>query len=80
VLSLENVKWEDPSSTTSETEARLGKYTPSLLTVFCSWIEMLFNPRNAVEQRISQFMRFIHPYLAFITYRFHVEKAREIGK
>lgn len=40
---------------------------------------MLFNPRNAVEQRISQFMRFIHPYLAFITYRFHVEKAREIG-
>jgi hypothetical protein len=24
-------------------------------------------------------MRFIHPYLAFITYRFHVEKSREIG-
>jgi len=41
---------------------------------------MLFNPRNAVEQRISQFMRLIHPYLAFITYRFHVEKSREIGK
>jgi hypothetical protein len=24
-------------------------------------------------------MRFFHPYLAFVTYRFHVEKAREIG-
>ena len=24
-------------------------------------------------------MRFMHPYLAFVTYRFHVEKAREIG-
>jgi hypothetical protein len=24
-------------------------------------------------------MRFIHPYIAFVTYRFHVEKAREIG-
>ena len=24
-------------------------------------------------------MRAIHPYLAFITYRFHVEKAREAG-
>ena len=40
---------------------------------------MLFNPRSPVEQRVSQVMRFIHPYLAFITYRFHVEKAREIG-
>jgi hypothetical protein len=25
-------------------------------------------------------MRFIHPYLFHITYRFHVEKAREAGK
>jgi hypothetical protein len=24
-------------------------------------------------------MRFMHPYLAFVTYRFLVEKAREIG-
>ena len=40
---------------------------------------MLFNPRSPVEQRVSQVMRFLHPYLAFITYRFHVEKAREIG-
>ena len=29
---------------------------------------------------ISNTMRIIHPYLAFITYRFHVEKCREIGK
>jgi hypothetical protein len=43
------------------------------------WIEMLFNPRSPIEQRVSQFMRFVHPYIAFITYRFHVEKAREIG-
>jgi len=24
-------------------------------------------------------MKFMHPYIAFITYRFHVEKARENG-
>ena len=40
----------------------------------------MFNPRNQVELYVSNFMRFMHPYLAFITYRFHVEKAREIGK
>jgi len=39
----------------------------------------LFNPRNQFELYVSNFMRFCHPYLAFITYRFHVEKAREIG-
>jgi len=43
------------------------------------WIEMLFSPRNATEMRISQFMRFVHPYIAWVTYRFHVEKSREIG-
>jgi len=43
------------------------------------WIELLFNPRNKVEMQVSNFMRFAHPYLAFVTYRFHVEKAREIG-
>lgn len=43
------------------------------------WIEMLFNPRNQVEVYVSQAMRFLHPYIAYITYRFHVEKAREIG-
>ena len=41
---------------------------------------MLFNPRNGVEMKVSQFMRFMHPYLAFVTYRFHLEKAREAGK
>lgn len=40
----------------------------------------MFNPRNQFELYVSNFMRFCHPYLAFITYRFHVEKAREIGK
>jgi hypothetical protein len=29
---------------------------------------------------MSKFLRMIHPYLAFVTYRFHVEKAREAGK
>jgi hypothetical protein len=41
---------------------------------------MMFNPRSQMEQNISNAMRFIHPYLAFITYKFHVEKAREAGK
>ena len=41
---------------------------------------MLFNPRNQLEVYISNVMRFVHPYIAFITYRFHVEKSREIGK
>lgn len=45
----------------------------------CSWMEIVFNPRNNVEQYVSQTLRFLHPYLAFVTYRFHVEKAREIG-
>jgi len=43
------------------------------------WVELVFNPRNKFEQTVSDVMRFVHPYLAFITYRFHVEKAREIG-
>jgi hypothetical protein len=42
-------------------------------------MEIVFNPRNNVEQYVSQTLRFLHPYLAFVTYRFHVEKAREIG-
>lgn len=33
-----------------------------------------------VERRVSSFMRFMLPYLNFVTYRFHVEKSREIGK
>lgn len=43
------------------------------------WLELVFNPRNKVEQFVSKTLRFIHPYLAFVTYRFHVEKARESG-
>lgn len=46
---------------------------------FQGWVELVFAPRNQVEQVVSQVMKFIHPYLFFITYRFHVEKAREVG-
>ena len=44
------------------------------------WIDLVFNPRNRFEQYLSDTLRFVHPYLAFVTYRFHVEKAREGGK
>jgi hypothetical protein len=50
-----------------------------VLTGIYSWMELVYNPRNNVEQYISKALRFIHPYLAFVTYRFHVEKAREAG-
>jgi hypothetical protein len=40
----------------------------------------VFNPRNKVEQYLSKSLRALHPYLSFVTYRFHVEKAREAGK
>jgi hypothetical protein len=43
------------------------------------WLELVFNPRTNLEKYISQGLRAIHPYLAFVTYRFHVEKSREIG-
>lgn len=46
----------------------------------CRWLELVFSPRNQVEQAVSKAIRFLNPYLAFVTYRFHVEKAREIGK
>uniref|UniRef100_A0A7S3ID22 Uncharacterized protein n=1 Tax=Strombidium inclinatum TaxID=197538 RepID=A0A7S3ID22_9SPIT len=42
-------------------------------------VELVFNPRNKWEMTLSKTMRFIHPYLAFFTYRFHVEKARDAG-
>jgi hypothetical protein len=42
-------------------------------------MELVFNPRTNLEKYISQGLRAIHPYLAFVTYRFHVEKSREIG-
>ena len=44
------------------------------------WIELVFNPQTRAEQYASQFLRFVHPYLFHITYKFHVEKAREAGK
>ena len=44
------------------------------------WVELVFNPRTRVEQYMSNALRFIHPYLFHITYKFHVEKAREAGK
>jgi len=37
------------------------------------WIEVLFNPRNQLETIIGSFMKFVHPYLSFITYKFHKE-------
>jgi hypothetical protein len=43
------------------------------------WVELVFNPRNKAEQYVSQAFKFIHPYLFWVTYRFHVEKAREGG-
>jgi hypothetical protein len=44
------------------------------------WIELCFSPRTKVEEYVAGAMKFVHPYLFFITYRFHVEKAREGGK
>ena len=44
------------------------------------WIELVFNPSTKVESYMSELLRFIHPYLFYVTYRFHVEKAREAGK
>jgi hypothetical protein len=43
-------------------------------------VEILFNPRSPLEKFVADVMRFVHPYLAFVTYRFHVEKARDAGK
>lgn len=43
------------------------------------WIELVFNPKTKVESYVSEALRFIHPYLFYVTYRFHVEKAREAG-
>jgi len=44
------------------------------------WVDLVFNPRTRAEQYVSNAVRFIHPYLFYVTYRFHVEKAREAGK
>jgi hypothetical protein len=39
----------------------------------------MINPRNKFETYVSTALKTINPYLAYVTYRFHVEKAREIG-
>ena len=43
------------------------------------WLELVFAPRNRWEQLVSQFIKAMNPYIAFFTYRFHVERARDIG-
>jgi len=40
----------------------------------------MFSPKNRFEEVCGQALRFINPYLSFVTYRFHVEKARDAGK
>jgi len=40
---------------------------------------VVYNPKNRVESAVSVGMRAVHPYLNYITYRFHVEKCRESG-
>lgn len=42
-------------------------------------MELYVNPRNKFERYVSRAMRVVLPYLNYITYRFHVEKAREGG-
>ena len=57
----------------------LNYYNIFLTFVLFSWVEVLFNPRSPVEKLVADVMRFVHPYLAFVSYRFHVEKARDAG-
>lgn len=40
---------------------------------------MVFHPQGRVEEFLSKVVRFIHPYLFYVTLRFHAEKAREGG-
>jgi hypothetical protein len=44
------------------------------------WLELVYHPRGRVEEFFSKALRFIHPYLFYVTFRFHAEKAREGGK
>jgi len=44
------------------------------------WVELVCNPRTRSEEYVSNAYRFVQPYLAAFTYRFHAEKAREAGK
>lgn len=45
-----------------------------------SWLDLVFNPKSPVEQFVGNALRTMHPYIAYFTYRFHVEKCRESGK
>jgi hypothetical protein len=79
----------DPLSIISEPRENKGKPIQKLtnlipnhnsnLNLKYRWLELVFNPRNQFEQVVSKTLRMLHPYLAFVTYRFHVEKAREAG-
>ena len=44
------------------------------------WVELYFNPTTRVERTLSQALRFINPYLFHVTYKFHVQQARDVGK
>ena len=44
------------------------------------WVDLYFNPTTRAERAISTMQRFIHPYLFHITYKFHVQQARDVGK
>lgn len=44
------------------------------------WVELVFNPRTRFERATSSALKFIHPYLFRVTYQFHAEQARAVGK
>lgn len=46
---------------------------------YVGWMELVFNPSTTWQRYVSTSIRLVQPYLAFLTYRFHVEKAREGG-
>jgi len=43
------------------------------------WVELVFNPRTRVQEYVSDAIKFAHPYIFAMTYKFHVEKAKEAG-
>jgi hypothetical protein len=38
-----------------------------LTLLLFSWVEILFNPRSPIEKIVADVMRFVHPYLAFVS-------------
>lgn len=44
------------------------------------WVELVFNPRTRVQEYVSDAIKFAHPYIFAMTYKFHVEKAKEAGE